>query len=121
MEYAILIHSEASNEPEAWNDAERAQAFFAEMNAFASALEASGEFVTARRLSSPDKSTTVRREGDRTVTTDGPFAETKECLAGFFLVECEGPDRALEIARSIPATRLGPIEVRPIGGRKGSG
>jgi hypothetical protein len=60
-------------------------------------------------------STTVRVEGGKTLTTDGPFAETKEYLGGFYLVECDNLDEAVEIAARIPAARTGgAIEVRPV-------
>lgn len=117
MEYAILIYSEPSTEPETWNDDERAQRFFGAMNAFADELRKNGELVTARRLQSTEVATTVRRDGDQVLVTDGPFADTKESLGGFFLVDCEDLDRALEVARTIPVLELGSIEVRPIRGR----
>lgn len=66
-------------------------------------------------LGLPDDATTVRVQGGRTLTTDGPFAETKEAVGGWFVVEADDLDAALEIAARVPAARLGgAIEVRPV-------
>ena len=71
-------------------------------------------FITAQ-LQPPDTATTIRVEDGRTLTTDGPFATTKEALGGYYLVEADDIDAALEIAARIPAARLGgAIEVRPV-------
>lgn len=77
-------------------------------------LVASGEMIVAESLadSSLTKQVTVR--DGRTTTTDGPFAETKEQLAGFYLVECDSIERATEIAARIPEAEVGVIEVRPV-------
>jgi hypothetical protein len=66
-------------------------------------------------LGRPDDATTVRVQGGRTLTTDGPFASTKEALGGFFVVEAEHLDAAIEVAARVPAARLGgAIEIRPV-------
>lgn len=82
--------------------------------ACADAVQRSGQLLAAEALQPVGTARTVRvRPGGLTVT-DGPFAETKEQLAGFYLVEAENLDAALRIAATIPAARVGSIEVRPI-------
>jgi hypothetical protein len=66
------------------------------------------------RLQPVTTATTVRVRDDEVVTSDGPFAETKEQLGGFYLVECKDLDEAIEVAAKIPGARHGSIEVRPI-------
>ena len=65
-------------------------------------------------LSPPSTATSVRVRDGRSVVTDGPFAETKEALGGFYLLECKDLDEAIEMAAKIPAAKRGTIEVRPI-------
>ena len=66
-------------------------------------------------LAAPDTATTVRVQDGRTLTTDGPFAETKEALGGYYLVESDNLDSAIELAARIPAARMGgAVEVRPV-------
>jgi len=72
------------------------------------------QFETADALQPPDTATTVRVRNDETIVTDGPFAETKEQLAGFYVLHCEDMDEALEMASKIPGARHGGIEVRPV-------
>jgi hypothetical protein len=82
--------------------------------AFTEELKRDGAWLGGDRLHEPDSATTVRiREGD-TQLTDGPFAETKEYLAGFYLLECPDLDRALAYAARIPNADYASIEVRPI-------
>ena len=71
-------------------------------------------YATTRRLDTVETATTQRIVDGRLVTTDGPFAETKECLAGFLIVEAEDLDQALDWAARIPAARTGCVEVRPV-------
>jgi hypothetical protein len=70
--------------------------------------------VASARLSLSDTSRTVRTKGGRTVVMDGPFAETKEQLAGFYLIEAESPEAAAEWAARCPASQHGIVEVRPL-------
>ena len=82
--------------------------------AFTQEVRDRGKLVAADRLQPTSTATTVRiREGE-TLVTDGPFAETKEQLGGFYLLECENLDEALAYAQKIPAAEFGSIEVRPI-------
>ena len=111
MKYALLIYPGTTQEAfEGLSEAEQ-RAIVAEYDA----IRAEPEAVDGARLQPAETATTVRVEGGRTLTTDGPFADTKEVLGGFYLVEAENIDRALELAERIPAARMGgAIEVRPI-------
>lgn len=80
----------------------------------AESLRASGRMVAAEALQSVHTATTVRVRNGKASVTDGPFAETKEQLAGFYLVEAADLNEALQIAAKIPPARVGSIEVRPI-------
>ena len=77
-------------------------------------LRGTGHLLTTHALQSVHASTTVRVRQDRVSTTDGPFAETKETLGGFFLIEAADLDAAIAIAARWPSARIGSIEVRPI-------
>ena len=82
--------------------------------AYDEALRKSGHFIAAQALQSVDMATTIRIRGSKVSTTDGPFAETKEQLGGFILIEAKDLNDALQVAAKIPPARLGCIEVRPI-------
>jgi hypothetical protein len=91
-----------------------AQAVMGEYFAFTDGIKKSGNYVAGEALQPVATATTVRlREGKR-LTTDGPFAETREQLGGFYLIEAANLDEAIAIASRIPAARTGSIEVRPI-------
>jgi hypothetical protein len=77
-------------------------------------LEDRGWIRGGDQLASSASATCVRVEGERTVTTDGPFAESKEQLGGFYLIECDNLDQAIDAASRVPAAARGAIEVRPI-------
>ncbi|MGA9876265.1 MAG: YciI family protein [Solirubrobacteraceae bacterium] len=78
-------------------------------------LNATPGVTPGTRLQPPETATTVRVQDGKTLTTDGPFVETKEALDGYFMLEAEDLDAAIEIAAQVPATRMGgAIEVRPI-------
>jgi hypothetical protein len=77
-------------------------------------LRRSGRLLVAHALQSVRSATTVRVRHDRLLTTDGPFAETKETLGGFFLIEVRDLNEALQVAAKWPSARLGSIEVRPV-------
>lgn len=77
-------------------------------------LKRSGQFIAAQALQSVQTATTVRVRNGKISTTDGPFAETKEQLGGFILIEASDLNSALQVASKIPVGRLGSIEVRPI-------
>jgi hypothetical protein len=77
-------------------------------------LQATGRYIAAEALQPVRTAATVRVRGGAVSVTDGPFAETKEQLAGFYLIEAENLDDALRLAAKIPPARVGSIEVRPI-------
>ena len=83
------------------------------VNAFNQELMAAGEWVFAGGLLPPDSATVVRAEGGKVITTDGPFAETKEQLGGFWVIQAADLDAALAIAARGSAACAGPVEVRP--------
>jgi hypothetical protein len=112
VQYMLLIyHSE--QDWAAMSDDER-NALYGDYFAFTNAIRESGNFVDGAPLQPTSTATAVRvRDGEQLVT-DGPFAETKEQLGGFYLVEAENVDEAIEIAARIPGARYGTIEVRPV-------
>lgn len=81
---------------------------------YVDALKRSGRLLTTHPLQSVRSATTVRVRDGRLATTDGPFAETKETLGGFFLIEARDLNEAIQVASKWPSARLGSIEVRPI-------
>ena len=116
MKYVILIYSNPTSRKlwESLSDAERAEGFRA-YAALDEDLAASGEMIVSEALADPSTARRVSVQADRTITTDGPFAEAKELLAGFYLVECDSLDRAIAIAARIPGlAELGLVEVRPV-------
>jgi hypothetical protein len=80
---------------------------------FTEELRDSGSMVAGEALQPTDTATTVRVRNDETLTTDGPFAETKEQIAGFDIIECADLREAIEVASAHPTTRHGTIEIRP--------
>ena len=78
------------------------------------ALRKGGHFLAAQALESVNTAATVRMRSGKVMVTDGPFAETKEQVGGFLLVEAKDLDEAIQLASHIPAIRLGAVEVRPI-------
>ena len=109
MKYMLLIYTDEN----AWTDDER-QKCFAESTELTHELDARGQYVAAAPLQPVATATSVRvREGKR-VVTDGPFAETREQLGGYFLVEARDFNEAIAIAARIPGARKGTVEVRPV-------
>jgi hypothetical protein len=117
MEYLLMIFD---------NEAETAKlsqaelgAIYQEYMAFNEGIQKSGNHRSGKQLQPVSTATTVRvRDGKRAVT-DGPFAETREQLGGFYMIEAQDLDEALAIAERIPSARWGSIEVRPIVSRNG--
>lgn len=87
---------------------------FAEYAAFTEAIKREGYFISGNRLTPPGTAKTVRVRDGQAHVTDGPFAETREMLGGYYLVEAPDMDTALEIAARIPGAQRGCVEVRPI-------
>lgn len=109
MQYALVIYAEPGSH-EALPEAER-EAVYAEY--FALAEDA--RCVGGAQLQPAETATVVRLLGGRTLITDGPFADTKEVLGGFYLVETADLDEAIELAARVPAARLGGgVEIRPV-------
>ena len=112
MRYALLICDEDKRQAEM--SEEEAGAQMAAYAAFGEEMGAKGVLQGGERLQPVSTATTVRvREGE-VLTSDGPFAETKEQLGGFYLVECKDLDEAIEVASRIPGAAVGSVEVRPI-------
>ena len=111
MKYMLLIYEDRSSVPDSDAAMEK---ILAEYHAFTRDIVESKEFVSGERLNGTDTATSVRVRGGKTAMTDGPFAETKEQLGGFYLVDVADLDRALELAARLPAARTGVIEVRPL-------
>jgi hypothetical protein len=112
MQYLLMIYS---NEVEyAKLDPATSKKMMEEYAAFTQSIIQSGNFKAGDRLRPATTATTVRVRDGKTLTTDGPFAETREQLGGYYLVEAKDLDAALAIAARIPGARLGSIEVRPI-------
>jgi hypothetical protein len=112
VKYIVMIY----NNPGAWEalSEDERQALMGEFDAVNKDLTASGEFVGGAALADAAMGKTVRvREGVPAIT-DGPFAEAKEQLAGYYVLDCESMERATEIAARDPAARLWAVEVRPI-------
>jgi hypothetical protein len=111
MKYALLIYSDdARNEFDRLSEEEQHSI----MGEYFAISELDGTFGGAQ-LQPADTATTVRVDGAETVTTDGPFADTKEVLGGFYLFEAADLDAALDVAARIPAARMGgAVEVRPL-------
>ena len=85
-----------------------------ECKAYGEGLRSHGRWLAAEALQSAQTATTVRVRNDKLSVTDGPFAETKEQLAGFYLVDAKDLNEAIQIASKIPPARTGSIEVRPV-------
>ena len=114
MQYLLLIYHEESlwdavSEPEK-------QAIYGRYRALRQELMDTGKFKGGSQLQPTSAATVVRVRDGKTAITDGPFAETKEALGGYFLIEARDLDDALEIAARIPSAATGSIEVRPLVG-----
>ena len=112
MQYMCLIYDDEQvfhNLP----DDERNQVY-GEYGAFTESIRESGNYVAGDALQPTATATTVRIRDGKTLVTDGPFAETKEQLGGYYLVDAKDVDEALKIAERIPSARYGSIEVRPV-------
>lgn len=109
MKYMLLIYSDE----QAWTDEDR-QHCFEESTRLTHELAANGQYLAAAPLHPVATATSVRvREGKRSVT-DGPFAETREQLGGYFLIDAQDLDEAIAVAARIPGARRGTVEVRPV-------
>jgi len=111
MQYLLLIYDNEKNlTPKASGQAE----MMAEYREFTDGIIKSGHMRGGNALQATSTATTVRVRDGKTLATDGPFAETKEQLGGYYLIEAENLDDAIKIAARIPSARKGSIEVRPV-------
>jgi hypothetical protein len=111
MRYLLLIYTAETDQQPPDDVAAASHAAYA---AFTADIKSRGLLQAGEALTPTSTATTVRVVNGETVTTDGPFAETKEALGGFYLIEARDLDEAIEIAAKIPAATEGSIEVRPI-------
>jgi hypothetical protein len=112
MRYLLMICTDESST--AAMSPEEGQAVMAEYGAFAEEMAARGVLQGGERLQPTTDATSIQVRGGKVLTVDGPFAETKEQVGGYFVVDCRDLDEAIEVAAKIPGARLGTIEVRPI-------
>ena len=112
MEYMLLINAEGDPGSGTQEEQQAMQAAFAK---YSEDIGASGVLVGGDRLQPPTAATTVRVRDDQAVTTDGPFAETKEQLGGYYLIDVPNLDDAVHWAARCPSAMGGSIEVRPLG------
>jgi hypothetical protein len=116
MKYLMLIYQGTTptpRDPDAWATlpAEEQQRVFADYKA----INENPAITPGVGMDSPETATTVRVQDGRTLTTDGPFAELKEAIGGYFVLEAENLDEAIAVAAGVPAARLGgAVEVRPV-------
>jgi hypothetical protein len=112
MRYLLMIALDESEMAGATQ--EQGEAMTADYGVFAEDMAKRGVLLGGERLQATSDATTVRVRSGEVLTTDGPFAETKEQIAGYFLVDCKDLDEAIEVASKIPGALRGSIEVRPI-------
>lgn len=109
MKYLLLIYGDE----QALSDTERKDCYV-ESTELAHDLKAKGQYLSANPLHPSSMATSVRVRNGKRLVTDGPFAETREQLGGYFLVDAKNLDEALAIAEKIPMARKGTVEVRPV-------
>lgn len=109
MKYMLLVYTSEDS----WTDAEREHCY-EDSTKLCQELASRGQYVSANPLQPVETATSVRVRGGKPLVTDGPFAETREQLGGYFLVEALDLNEAIRIAAKIPGARKGTIEVRPV-------
>ena len=112
MKYIVLIYDNANTRETFFG--EQGEELMAEVNAIMKELTDSGELVGGEALADPSNTRTIRLVDGAPAITDGPFAEAKEHLGGYLILDCESIERAAEIARRWPSARFTPLEVRPL-------
>ena len=112
MKYLCLIYEDEKRFSQ--TPKQEMDAIMKEYGAFGESIKKSGHYVAGHQLHTTDSATTVRSRNGKVSTTDGPFAETKEQLGGFYLIEAKDLNDAVQVASRIPSVRFGSIEVRPI-------
>lgn len=114
MKYMCLIYDVAPTEPEPMPGTAEFAAYMQPWEALNKRLIADGVMVGGEALMPPEMATRVRVRGGKTETMDGPYAETKERLGGYYIIDCPDLDSALRYAAMIPTATTGTIEVRPV-------
>jgi hypothetical protein len=109
VKYMLLIYADE----QAWTDAER-QACYGESTQLAHDLKENGQFISTSPLQPVATATCVKVRESKRVVTDGPFAEAREQLGGYFMVEAKNLDEAIDIAGRVPGARKGTVEIRPV-------
>ena len=109
MKYMLLIYTDEKS----WNEGEREHCFI-ESTQLAHQLKSNGRYLAANPLHPVAAATSVRVREGKSVVTDGPFAETREQLGGYFLIEAKDLDEAIRVATRIPGARKGTVEIRPV-------
>jgi hypothetical protein len=112
MEYMLLIYTDRDSWA-SYSDEEQ-DAIYEEYFALTRRLGDEGKLVSSHELQSSSTATTVEVRDGETTATDGPFAETKEVLGGYYLIDVDSPEEAIEWAAQIPSARFGKVEVRPV-------
>ena len=111
MKFLCLIRADTWMEKMREDDAAK---HFDEYREFTEDLRAGGHLVAANRLQPPDTATTIRVRNGKVSTTDGPYAETKEHLGGYYVIEARDLNDAIRLASRIPGAQYGSVEVRPV-------
>ena len=109
MKYMLLIY----RDERALSETER-QECYAESTQLAQEIHSSGQYLAANPLHPTSMATSVRVRDGKRLVTDGPFAETREQLGGYFLIDAKDLDQAISIAARVPGARIGTVEVRPV-------
>jgi hypothetical protein len=112
MQYMLLIYANEADFNR--RTAEENGKITQEYMKYTEAIRASGHLKLGDRLESVSTATTVRVRDGKPLSTDGPFAETREQLGGYYIIEAKDLDEAVSVASKMPGTRLGSVEVRPI-------
>jgi hypothetical protein len=115
MQYMILIYGDEKNFAQLANNPEAQQQMYAAYRQYGADMRAAGVLRGGAELKPSGTATTVRVKNGKTVTTDGPFAETKEQLGGYYTIDVPNLDEAVKWAARCPAAQGGSIEVRPVG------
>jgi hypothetical protein len=109
MKYLLLMYADEKD----WTEAERASCYKASTE-YAHELKSKGHFLAAAPLLPVSTATSLRLRDGKSIVTDGPFAETREQLGGYFQIEAKDLDEAIAIAEKLPGARKGTVEIRPI-------
>lgn len=112
MRYMLLIYTSPENDTQPGDEGR--DDLMAQYAAFSREVQAMGGMVVAHELQPVSTATTVRVRNGQVAMTDGPFAETRETLGGFYLIDCRDLDQALALAAKVPSAAVGSIEVRPV-------